>query len=228
MNNRLLVIATILIIFAVVIVVANIPSLSGLFTSQPVNLTGVEVTQYHGQNLSPISDLRDVSIDGTPSINITSYRLNVTGLVADPQSYTYDQVIEGHQAYQKVVTLNCVEGWEATILWQGVLIGDLIREASPLPNANTVIFHCADGYTTSLPLNYILSNNILLAYKADNVTLPLDKGFPFQVVAESEWGYKWAKWVTSIELSDDPNYRGYWESQGYTISGDLNSSYIGP
>jgi DMSO/TMAO reductase YedYZ molybdopterin-dependent catalytic subunit len=46
------------------------------------------------------------------------------------------------------------------------------------------------------------------------------------LVAEDKWGYKWIKWVTEIRLSDDPTYRGYWESRGYSNSGDLNRSFF--
>jgi DMSO/TMAO reductase YedYZ molybdopterin-dependent catalytic subunit len=45
-------------------------------------------------------------------------------------------------------------------------------------------------------------------------------------VAENKWGYKWIKWVTRIELSDQ-DYRGYWEQRGYSNSGDLNASFLG-
>ena len=51
--------------------------------------------------------------------------------------------------------------------------------------------------------------------KLNDITLPDDRGFPFQVVAESKFGYKWSKWITRIELSDDTDFRGYWESVGY-------------
>ena len=46
--------------------------------------------------------------------------------------------------------------------------------------------------------------------------MPPYRGFPFQVVAEGKYGYKWAKWVTRIELSANTSFRGYWESQGYS------------
>ena len=59
------------------------------------------------------------------------------------------------------------------------------------------------------------------------VELPPERGFPFEVVAESKWGYKWVKWVTKIELSGDPNYRGYWESRGYNNDGDLSGPIFG-
>ena len=85
-----------------------------------------------------------------------------------------------------------------------------------------VIFHTTDvptGYS-SLDLNYIQSRDIILALKDNDITLPPDRGFPFQVVAESKYVYKWAKWVNRIELSSDTNFRGYWESAGYNNDGD--------
>jgi len=155
-------------------------------------------------------------------------RLEVKGLVSNPKNYTYEEVIGQHQNYEKVVELNCVEGWSVNILWEGVLVRDLIGEAKPMSNAKIVIFHAYDGYTTSFPLSYIMNNSIMMAYKMNNVTIPPERGFPFQLVAESKWGYKWIKWITEIELSDNVNYKGYWESGGYLNSGNLNESFIGP
>ena len=78
---------------------------------------------------------------------------------------------------------------------------------------------CADGFSTSLPLDFIIGRDILLAYRMNDVVMPPERGFPFQVVAEDLLGYKWAKWVTEIELSSDPNYLGYWEQRGYSQMG---------
>ena len=50
--------------------------------------------------------------------------------------------------------------------------------------------------------------------------LDAKRGFPFQVVAESKYGYKWVKWVTGIKLYDKP-YRGYWEKFGYDNTADV-------
>jgi DMSO/TMAO reductase YedYZ molybdopterin-dependent catalytic subunit len=108
-----------------------------------------------------------------------------------------------------------------TILWEGVLVQDLLDDAGILPTATVVIFYAHDGYTTSLPLDYILSNNILLAYKMNGIILPPERGFPFQLVAESKLGYKWIKWVTAIELSDNAAYLGYWESRGFSNEADI-------
>ena len=76
-----------------------------------------------------------------------------------------------------------------------------------------------DGYTSSLPVEYFVINDILLAYKMNDVTMPPIRGFPFQLVAEDKWGYKWVKWVNRIEVSDDTEYRGFWEESGYSNDG---------
>jgi DMSO/TMAO reductase YedYZ molybdopterin-dependent catalytic subunit len=189
-------------------------------------LGSVEVRNYSGQDLSSINDFRENSIHGPQHVNITNYRLEISGLVDRPLTLTYAEALD-RPKYSKVVTLNCVEGWSATILWEGMLLSGFLDEAGVKPEANTVIFYSYDGYSTSLPLDYIRSRNILLAYKMNNVTIPPERGFPFMVVAEDKWGYKWAKWVTKIEVSDDPNFRGYWESRGYSQAGDQNGSMFG-
>jgi len=195
-------------------------------TGETTELEPVEIREYEGENLSSMNDFRENSIKGPQYVDVEGYQLAITGLVEGPRGYTYDEVIDAHQNYKKVVTLDCVEGWSAKILWEGVLVKDLLAEARPLPGAQVVIFHAYDGYTTSLPLDYITGNDIIMAYKMNEVTLPPERGFPFELVAESKWGYKWIKWITEIELSEDKNYRGYWESRGYSNSGDLDKSFF--
>jgi DMSO/TMAO reductase YedYZ molybdopterin-dependent catalytic subunit len=187
-------------------------------------LPPVEVREYQGKKLSSINDFRENSIEGPQKIDITKYRLSIDGLVKKPLSYTYDDVLT-MKSYTKVITLNCVEEWSVTILWQGVLMKDLLENSAIENNAKTVIFHAVDGYTTSLPLNYIMSKNIILAYKMNGATMTTDRGYPFQLVAEDKWGYKWIRWVTRIEVSADEKYRGYWEKRGFSQKGDSDKSY---
>jgi DMSO/TMAO reductase YedYZ molybdopterin-dependent catalytic subunit len=195
-------------------------------TSEIKELEGVEVREYQGEKLSSVNDLRENSIKGPQYVDAKNYRLKITGLAGKPASYTYHEVMDNYTPYKKVVRLNCVEGWAVNILWEGVLVRDMLEQAKPLPEAKVVIFHAYDGYTTSFPLDHVMSNDILMAYKMNEVTLPPERGFPFQLVAESKWGYKWIKWITEIELSDDTNYQGYWESRGYANEGDLDKSFF--
>lgn len=185
------------------------------------DLAAVEIKEYEGADLSSVSDFRENSIKGTQRIDVEAYRLEVDGLVEKPLQFTLGEVTGNHESYKKVVTLHCVEGWSVKILWEGVLVKDLIEKAQASPEANTVIFHAHDGYTTSLPLDFIRDQSILLAHKMNGLDLPPERGAPFQLVAESKWGYKWIKWVTRIELSDDPDYEGYWESRGFSNDADL-------
>lgn len=180
-----------------------------------------EIREYEGQDLSSIGDFSENAINGTQYVNETTYRLTITGLVNKTVEYTYDDVINGFQKYQKVITLHCVEGWSVKILWEGFLLKDLLNEAEIDPQTQVVIFYAYDGYSTSLPLDFLLNNDILIAYKMNGLVLPPERGFPFQLVAESKYGYKWIKWITEIELSDDVDYRGYWERRGFSNDADL-------
>jgi len=192
----------------------------------PVPLAAVEVREFEGKVLSSVSDFRENSIQGPQQISETDYRLTITGLTNRTVVSTYHDVLSQYPRYTKVVTLFCVEGWDVTILWEGVLVRDLLSDAGIDPRANTVIFTAHDGYTTSFPLAYLTGHDIIMAYRMNNITLPAGQGYPFALVAEDKWGYKWIKWIEKIELSDNPDYRGYWEQRGYSNTGDLDKNFF--
>jgi DMSO/TMAO reductase YedYZ molybdopterin-dependent catalytic subunit len=191
-------------------------------TPTPITLYPGEVTQYQGQSLTPVREYiqyllehPDVAIAGTQNIDKAKYRLAITGLVNNSVNYTYDDVVNNFSSTLQVATLPCVEGWSVTMLWQGVSINDLIQQLGVSPNATTLIFLASDGYSTSLPLDFVIQNNIMIAYKMNNVTLTAQTGWPFFLVAKSQYGYKWIEWLTEINVSDNSGYLGYWESRGY-------------
>lgn len=183
-------------------------------------LAKTEVTEYEGQDLSSLTDFRENSIKGPQYIDIDAYTLTIDGLVEQPVSLSYDEVLD-NQKYTKVVTLHCVEGWSVDILWEGVLLADLFEGVGVQESADTVIFYSEDGYSTALPLQTIMDRQLMLAYKMNGVVLPPERGFPFQLVAEDKLGYKWIKWITRIELSDDADYKGYWEQRGFDNDADI-------
>ena len=206
----------ILLVAIIVIVIVLVATLA-MYLQSPSTKTlyPTEIRQYQGQNLSSINNVYENAIKGTQYINQTTYHLTITGLVNKTLQNTYDDVVNNHQKYQKVVTIYCVEGWNAKILWEGILVKDLLQEAEVSQNASVIIFHASDGYTTALPVDYIIQNNIMIAYKMNGVTLTPQIGWPFILVAESQYGYKWIKWLTEIEVSNNTSYLGYWESRGY-------------
>lgn len=202
-------------------------SLVGCGSDQPVQLEGVEVREYQGKDLSSVAtDFVENSIKGPQYIDVETYRLEVGGLVDNPREYTYDEVLS-HQSYSKVSELMCVEGWSVDILWEGMLVRDLFEEAGVKPEANTVVMYAVDGYTSSYPLSWFYDRDIIMAWKMNDITIPPERGFPFHLVAEDKWGYKWIKWITKIELTSDPEFRGYWESRGYNQDGARTGSKFG-
>lgn len=183
----------------------------------------LEIREYEGTRLDPSVGPRDNSIKGIQNVDMTSYTLKISGLVKQEISLKYEDVL-AMPATEKLITLHCVEGWDATVLWKGASLGELIDLAGADAKANSVIFHCVDGYTTSLPLADILDRNMMLAYSSNNIELPPSLGFPFIVVAEDKLGYKWARWVNEIELSSNANYKGYWEQRGYDNQADIKEN----
>lgn len=204
----------ILLIFAIISGCVSQKNVPEVYGNETENLT------YQGKTLTPIAEQSNNAIKGTQYIDRTSYRLQVDGLVNNPQSFTYDEILTMPQT-SKVVDLNCIEGWYFTAKWTGVKMTDILNITGIEGDATTVIFYCADGYSTSLDLSYILQNNIILAYKDNDITLLPDRGFPLQLIAESKYGYKWAKWITRIEVSSNTSYRGYWEKYGYNNTANI-------
>jgi len=195
----------------------------GCTSEQVKQLKSVEIKEYEGKKLSSITDFRENSIKGPQYIDADKYTLKIEGLVDNPMELKYSEVL-ANQHYSKVVTLYCVEGWDLSLKWTGILLKDLFEQAKIQESANTVIFYAEDGYSTAHPLEYLINNDILLAFKQNDVTLPSENGFPFQLVAEDKWGYKWAKWITKIEISDNKYYKGFWEQRGYNNDGSLDGS----
>ena len=182
----------------------------------------VEATEFQGTKLTPIKDQNLNALAGTQKINEADYTLTIDGLVDHPLTLSYAD-LEALPQVSELATLQCVEGWQYTAEWTGPTLSSIFAKAGVQPGAVIAIFHTADdtsGYSSD-DLNYIDSNNIIVAMKDNGVTLPAANGFPLRLVAAGKWGYKWAKWITRIELSSDTNFRGYWESNGYNNNGDV-------
>ena len=182
-----------------------------------------------GVPLTPIVQQQTNALKGTQFLDRETYRLKVDGLVERPLSLSYDDLL----AYPQVSKLNilyCVDGWDFTAKFTGPELNSVFAAAGLKPGASIAIFYTADapeGYT-SLEVDYLRESNIMLALKINDITLPTERGFPFQVIAEAKFGYKWAKWVTRIELSADTGFRGYWESLHYNNDASVSGPRTEP
>lgn len=192
-------------------------------TNSTTTSTGeVEATEFQGTKLTPIKAQLLNGIEGTLNINQATYTLTIEGMVDHPITFTYAD-LEALPQISVLATLECVEGWSYTAKWTGPSLAAILAQAGIQSGSVIAIFDTADdpdGFT-SLDLSYIDSNNIILALKDNDITLPAANGFPVRVVATGKYGYKWAKWVTSIDVSSDTSFLGYWESNGYNNDGSV-------
>ena len=208
---------------AALIIIVLVPLAACAQTGPTVIGGEVEATEFMGKQLTPINQQDNNALAGTQHIDKATYQLIVDGLVDQPLSLSYDDLLAYPQV-SKLMNLNCVEGWNFTAKWTGPSLVSILDSVGVKPEGKILIFHTSDvpeGYT-SLDLGYIRDNNIIIGMKLNDITLPQERGFPFQVVAESKFGYKWAKLVTRIEVSDNTAFKGYWESYGYNNVGDAN------
>jgi len=165
---------------------------------------------------------RTNSIKGTQAIDPEKYALTIDGLVETPMRMSFKDILE-YPYVERENVMYCVEGWSWSADWRGLAVRDLLADVGPRPDAKRVIFYSVDGYTSSFPIEELqASDAYLLAYMANEEYLPQEEGFPLRLVAEGKWGYKWVKWVTRIEISENEDHRGYWESRGYSDEANVS------
>ena len=214
-------ISLILAIAIIVLITFSIFACSSLPASDATS-GEVEAIEYQGVELTPIEKQNTNALSGIQEIDRETYTLTIDGLVENPLTLTYNDLLACTQE-SWLMDLDCVEGWSFTAKWTGPELNSIFNDAGIKPEAKIAIFYTSDvptGYS-SLDIDYITENNIIIALKINDITLPPERGFPFQVVAKSKYGYKWAKWITRVELSSDTDFRGYWESLGYSNNAEV-------
>ncbi len=160
-----------------------------------------------------------LSIDGTPQIDIKDWRLRLFGLVEREVELTYEQ-IRSLPIARREADFHCVTGWSRLgDIWEGVWARDVIALAQPKPEAEFVMVHCYDGYTTNLDLKVLLEDGIFV-WAVNGELLSPEHGFPLRLLVPSRYGWKSAKWISALEFmaEDKP---GYWEERGYHMRADV-------
>jgi len=167
-------------------------------------------------NLFPVGGWRIYTISGSmPIFDEKVWRLEVDGLVANPRSFTYEELRALPQSHQ-VTDFHCVTGWTVhNVRWSGVRFRHLLDEVEPLPNAKAIRFVSLEQpYDDSLTLTQVRLHDVMLALDMDGSPLSRPHGSPARVVIPEMYGYKGVKWLTRMELLDhQPS--GYWEGLGY-------------
>ena len=168
-----------------------------------------------GEKLRPAEEGPVRSTLGQPKIDLDSFQLSVSGLVDSPFSLTWEEIQEWPGVQTGNMVMYCVESWEVWGNWKGIRVKELLQEASLKDDAEYIMFHCLDGYSTALPIAYLEKYNSILAYEVNGKLLADHEGFPLRLVAFGKYGYKWAKWVTRLEAMDRSK-KGTWETRGYS------------
>ena len=152
---------------------------------------------------------------------LAGWRLEVGGLLERPLSYSFAELLALPRTDQKK-DFHCVEGWSVyDVPWNGVALSLILRQARPTKKATHVNIRTIGGrYNDSLPLAVAREPKTILAYGIAGSTLPLDHGFPLRVVVPRLLGYKNAKYVERLELTDRP-LKGYWVAAGYEQAGTV-------
>jgi DMSO/TMAO reductase YedYZ molybdopterin-dependent catalytic subunit len=168
---------------------------------------------------SEVGMLQVLQMDGVPEIKLDEWTLEVYGEVQKPFKLSWTQF----QELPNIVTdsaFHCVTGWtKLSNRWKGVRFIEIARAANLTANAKYATFECYDGYTTSLPLENLLLDDVLFAYGLDGKELEAEYGGPVRLIVPQKYGYKSAKWVERVKFTETQEL-GFWESRGYSNNAD--------
>ena len=155
-----------------------------------------------------------LSYGPTPRFNPQKWDFRVFGLVEEQLRFSYEEFRALPLSRQRA-DFHCVTTWsKLDNLWEGVRVVDLMTRVRLKPEARYVIVHCDGGYTTNLPLEEFVDEDVMLAWRHDGRDLEPDHGWPLRLVVPKLYGWKSAKWVRAIEFSFEDR-RGFWEVRGY-------------
>ena len=154
-----------------------------------------------------------------PRTDLPSWDLQVFGLVENELRLTYQEV-RALPAKEVVADIHCVTGWSRLgDTWRGVAIQEILSRARPLPEAKYVMAHCEYGYTTSIPLEVLDDEDVLLCYGWNGADLSEDHGFPLRLLVPKKYFWKSAKWLRGLQFMAE-NRLGFWEQRGYHDEAD--------
>ena len=155
----------------------------------------------------------------TPNYNLETWDLRVFGEVEREMRWNWAE-FTSLPTVQLTTDIHCVTRWSMfDTVWEGVLFRDFVQLFGVKPGVKHVIEHCEAGYTTNVPLDVMMDDDVLLAYKFGGEWLEPDHGFPLRTLVPKRYFWKSAKWLRGLEFStvDKP---GFWENAGYHNNGD--------
>jgi DMSO/TMAO reductase YedYZ molybdopterin-dependent catalytic subunit len=153
-------------------------------------------------------------IEEVKPLDGASWKLELAGLIQDRKPWTAEQ-IRALPEQELIIRHICVEGWDYIGQWSGVNLRQFLERIGADLKARYVAFKCADDYTESLDMATALHPQTILAtkYAREPITDPF--GFPLRLRTSTKLGFKNAKWITAIEVTNDfPS--SFWHKQGFS------------
>ena len=157
-----------------------------------------------------------------PSVSLPEWKLEVGGLVENPFTLTWDQFLALPQA-EDVSDFHCVTTWSRhDNHWRGVRFRTIAELAIPMGEARFVLCTGYDfepgtftPYTTNVPLERAIEDDVLLVHTWEGKPLPREHGGPCRMITPKLYAWKGTKWIRKIEfLAEDR--KGFWEERGYS------------
>ena len=155
----------------------------------------------------------------TPDVDANSWKLLIDGRVDSPLQVDLAN-IKALPKYDDVRTLECIGNpvggrLIGNVEWNGIRIKDLLAKVKIDSKVTHVNFEAADGYYTSVELDWVMQDGTMLAYGINGEPLAAGHGFPLRINMPGLYGQKMPKWITHIQFTDRPAI-GIWESQGWS------------
>ena len=199
-------------------------------------------TQQAGNKPSRLPDGRDrlppgqrltdgwpvLTYGSTPRIDLATWEFRIFGLVEEELRLSWDE-FNALPQIDTTTDIHCVTTWSRyDNRWQGVRFRDVMDLVKVLPEASEVMFHSYGGYTTNVPLEELMGDDVMFAHSHDGQPLERDHGGPLRGMIPHLYFWKSAKWVRGIEFLPDVR-PGFWEMYGYHIHGDpwKEERYVG-
>jgi DMSO/TMAO reductase YedYZ molybdopterin-dependent catalytic subunit len=170
-----------------------------------------------GQHL--VKDWPVLDLGMEPSIALDRWQLDVFGAVE--HSVVWDwAAFQTLPQRREISDIHCVTTWSRyDNTWDGVATADVLAAVMPKPEAQFVVLHSYDGYTSNLSLEDFAAPDAILAHSWQGAPLTREHGGPVRLVVPRLYFWKSAKWLQRIEFiaADRP---GFWETRGYHNRGD--------
>lgn len=158
--------------------------------------------------------INDYDVDD-PGVDLATWELAVTGAVHKPGDYTLRQ-IQALPKFRQNTRHVCVEGWDVIGRFGGARLSDFLKMIGADLTVSFVYVECADDYYESLDMLTALHPQTLLCYEMYDQPLTREHGAPLRLIIPTKIGYKQAKYLTSLKVTNVLPRVGYWEDQGYS------------